>query len=157
MIQQLWIKEIKISNIQIDSPKIIAQEFEKLKEIDQETFWILGLDSNNNILLNECLFKGGLDYASIDFRLIFKRLITVGASSLVVIHNHPSGNQLPSHDDDLITTKIITIGVFLNIDMLDHIIIGEEFFSYNSSRKNIIVDGKEKGICLLEYINLMNI
>jgi DNA repair protein RadC len=70
------------------------------------------------------LSKGGLAGTVVDVRIILKRAIELQASALVLFHNHPSGNLKPSGADLDITKKIIAAGKFMDISVLDHLIIG---------------------------------
>ena len=97
----------------------------------QEYFYSLYLDSNKVVLKEKLLFIGTLDYSLVHPREVFKEAITVSASTIICIHNHPSGNVLPSKNDIEITNKLIEIGNLLGIRIIDHIIIGKDkYYSF---------------------------
>lgn len=132
--EKFYIKS-NISNIKYNSSNDVYEDLKKIGRADQESFWIIGMNSNNNVILKECIFKGCIDFAGIDFRLIFKRLLISNSVSFIVVHNHPSGNIEPSKEDIIITYKLSGIGNYMELKMLDHLIIGEDNF-YSFSKNN---------------------
>lgn len=97
----------------------------------QECFYSIYLDSNKVVIKDKLLFIGTLDYSLVHPREVFKEAISVSASSIICIHNHPSGNVLPSRNDLEITNKLIEIGDMLGIRVIDHIIIGsDKYYSF---------------------------
>ena len=97
---------------------------ERLKDEKQEHFYVLMLNSQNNIIGERLVSKGILDASILHPREIFKPAIKDSASKIILVHNHPSGDPNPSQEDLDITAKIIKIGEELGIKVLDHIIIG---------------------------------
>ena len=91
-----------------------------------EHFFILYLNQNNKVLKTECVSRGGVTQTVADPKVIFKNAINIGATSIVVGHNHPSGNPKPSERDRLLTKQLVAAGKLLDIAVLDHIIIGKE-------------------------------
>ncbi|MBM77845.1 MAG: hypothetical protein CL846_05130 [Crocinitomicaceae bacterium] len=103
----------------------------KLMHINHEEFWLLGLNKSNQILDLTQISKGGLDATYVDIRLIFHKLILKKCSSFIVAHNHPSSNMKPSKADLLLTNKILKASKFFDIQLLDHLIIGDNgYFSF---------------------------
>ena len=141
---KLWLKEsVKSYETMGDAQKII-EEMSMLKNADQETVWLIGLNNANKVLIKECVFKGSIDQSIACPKLIFKRLLAVGASSFVIIHNHPSGDCKPSKNDDDVTKRMAKIAGFLDIQMFDHIIIADKFYSY-ASETTLITEGTKRG------------
>jgi len=102
-----------------------------LSDISHEQFWTLFLANSGKVLRKEKMFQGGITNTIVDSRIIFKVAIDYQAVSIILCHNHPSGNLTPSEADKKITKQIIDSGKILNIKVLDHIIIGEnKFFSF---------------------------
>ncbi len=96
-----------------------------------EQFKILLLNQSNKVLGVYEVASGGISGASIDLRLVFAAALKANASSLIMIHNHPSGQILPSLADKLITQKAKEIGVILDIAVIDHLIItSESYYSF---------------------------
>ncbi|MBU2652317.1 MAG: DNA repair protein RadC [Bacteroidetes bacterium] len=103
----------------------------ELSECLYEEFWILLLNRANKILNKVRLSEGGLSGTVADPRKIFKIAIEHQASSVILCHNHPSGNVKPSESDINLTKKIVTTGNIMDITILDHVIIGErEYYSF---------------------------
>jgi len=98
---------------------------EKLKDEKQEHFYILMLDTKNNIIGEPVLItKGILDASIVHPREVFKPAIKNSASKIILVHNHPSGDPSPSRDDDEITNKLMKSGEELGIKVLDSVIVG---------------------------------
>jgi len=102
-----------------------------IAELAHEEFWILMLNRSNRCIRKQKISQGGLSGTVIDIRLILKYSIDLLASSLIICHNHPSGNLNPSEADNRITKKIQESGKLMDIQLLDHIIVGDNsYFSY---------------------------
>lgn len=100
-------------------------------ELSHEEFWIIYLNNANKIQDKTQLSIGGITATLVDVRLIFKKGISLGATSIILCHNHPSGNLTPSSADIQLTEKIIKGGKILDIKVLDHIIVSEEgYYSF---------------------------
>jgi len=93
---------------------------------DQESFWIMGYNNQNQEVCNECLFIGGINQCFVDARILFKRLLMAGASKFMIIHNHPGGKCKPSKEDIKLTNKIKEGSEILDLELLDHVIIAED-------------------------------
>lgn len=116
--------------------ELIDYLYTKLSSLTHEEFHAIYLDSKNNLIKDECLFKGSVNSAAVYPREVVKFALKYGASSIVVAHNHPSGDPTPSMQDDLLTTELKTALHTLNIRLIDHVVIGEgEHFSYAQARK----------------------
>jgi DNA repair protein RadC len=100
-------------------------------ELPHEEFWIVYLNNSNKVISKIQLSKGGITGTVVDVRLVFKMALEVGATSLVMCHNHPSGSLQPSEADKQITQKIKRAGESLEIFILDHLIVTEtSYFSF---------------------------
>jgi len=110
----------------IKSPEDIYQYiYPRIREEKQEKFVVLCLDTKNRIISDETIFVGGLDISIAQPREIFKTALLKSAASLILIHNHPSGDPAPSREDIEITNRMIESGKLLGIVVWDHIIIGD--------------------------------
>ena len=106
-------------------------------ELQHEEFWILYLNNSNKIIQKNQLSKGGITGTLVDVRLVLKNALQVGATSLILVHNHPSGTLQPSKADKQLTQKLKTASTSLDIKVLDHVIITEKaYFSF--ADKNIM-------------------
>ena len=102
-----------------------------IDDMRQEHFLVLYLNQSNHALKVECISNGGTTNVIADPKIIFKNAITLGATCIVLGHNHPSGNPRPSEDDRLLTKKLVAAGKLLDISVIDHIIIGNErYYSF---------------------------
>ena len=92
---------------------------------------ILLLDTKNRVIKDETISIGTLNASVIHPREIFKSAIKESAHSIILVHNHPSGEPEPSHEDTEITEKLFDAGELLNIKVLDHVIIGKDnYYSF---------------------------
>ncbi len=116
----------------ITSSKDAADIFQSaLSDIKHEEFWILLLNRANKIIGKHVISKGGVAGTVVDLKILFKIAIENLASSVILCHNHPSGNTKPSEADITLTKKIKESGTLLDISILDHIIIADlSFFSF---------------------------
>ena len=102
-----------------------------INDMKQEHFLVLYLDQSFHELGVECISHGGTTNVIADPRVIFKRALDLGATCIVLGHNHPSGNPRPSKDDRMLTQKIDAAGKLLDIAVIDHIVIGKErYYSF---------------------------
>ncbi|EMQ94448.1 RadC family protein [Xanthomarina gelatinilytica] len=102
-----------------------------LGELPHEEFWIIYLNNSNKIIQKNQLSKGGITGTLVDVRLVLKNALEVGATGLILVHNHPSGTLKPSEADKQLTRKLKLAGESLDIKVLDHVIITEKaYFSF---------------------------
>lgn len=118
-----------------DNPIISTTDdaVEQLKDIrdkKQEYFVVLTLDGANRLISNTIVFQGTLNQSLVHPREIFAKAIEDRAASIIVAHNHPSGNPDPSTEDIEITTKLKSAGKLLGIKVLEHIVVSK--YSYRS-------------------------
>jgi DNA repair protein RadC len=96
-----------------------------------EEFWIITLNRGNKIKRTICISEGSVAGTVADPKKIFKLALEDNASAIILCHNHPSGNVKPSSNDNLVTRKCQESGKFLELPVLDHIIVaGSNYFSY---------------------------
>ncbi|MBU8893195.1 MAG: DNA repair protein RadC [Bacteroidales bacterium] len=134
-------KRRKISDVitkkKITQSKDIFELFQPiLGDLPHEEFWILLLNRSNKIIEKFKISQGGVSGTVIDVKIILKQAIEKLASSVILCHNHPSGNRNPSSADDSITNKLKNGAKLLDIQILDHVIIADmEYFSYADEGK----------------------
>ena len=103
-----------------------------LEDLQHEEFWVLMLNRSNTVIDKFMVSQGGLAGTVIDIRIILKTAIEKLASSMILCHNHPSGNIKPSDADKTITRKIKEAATLMEISVLDHLIIGRDrYFSFS--------------------------
>ncbi len=100
--------------------------FQSMSDNKYEEFWILLLDRANKIIKKMPVSEGGISGTFVDPKKIFKLAIDNSASSIIICHNHPSGNIKPSKSDIELTKKLKEGGALFDMPVVDHIIIGEE-------------------------------
>jgi DNA repair protein RadC len=103
-----------------------------LKDYSYEVFAVVYLNKSNKINHFEIISKGGMTSTVVDPRILFKKAFEVEATSIVLCHNHPSGNLKPSRHDEELTYKIKEAAKYLDIQIIDHLIVSEEgYFSFS--------------------------
>ena len=124
------------SNKKVTSPQDIAEIFIPiLRDEVKEKFIVVCLNSANKVIKNETISIGNLNSSVVHPREIFKVAIDSLSASIILIHNHPSGNPEPSNEDISITKKIVEAGKIMDIPVFDHIIIaGDTFTSFVEKR-----------------------
>jgi DNA repair protein RadC len=129
--QSKWFSDKKIT-----SPAEVAEIFIPLLRDDQkEKFIVVCLNSANKIIKYEIISIGNLNSSVVHPREIFKVAIDNTSASIILIHNHPSGNPEPSNEDISITRKIVEAGKIMDIPVFDHLIIaGGKFTSFVEKR-----------------------
>jgi len=100
-------------------------------ELPHEEFWILYLNNANKIIKKLPISKGGITGTLVDVRITLKKALELGATSLILAHNHPSGNLNPSEADKQLTNKLKIAAETIDIKVLDHLIVTEKsYFSF---------------------------
>lgn len=109
----------------ITSPQDVADQVQyKMGNLDQEELWVLLLDSRNQLIRIEQLYRGTLNASSVRPAEIFRNGIRHNAAGLIVVHNHPSGDPAPSPEDVQLTRTLIDAGNLLEMPILDHVVVG---------------------------------
>ena len=102
-----------------------------LMDLPHEEFWILLLNQANRVIGREQISLGGTSATVVDARIVFRKALEGKASSIALVHNHPSGNLHPSESDLQLTKKLVEAGKSLDIVILDHLIIGGQgYYSF---------------------------
>jgi len=129
--------EEKVKKIKIDSPESIADYYmEKMKDLEHEETKVVFLNTKYEILGDKTVSVGTINQSIIHPREVFKEAIRKNAHSIILVHNHPSGNPKPSESDEYITTKLEAVSRIIEIPLLDHIIVGEkDFYSFKEDEK----------------------
>ena len=128
-------QKIQILNAQ-DVYSIMQQVLLREKKIDRnkEHFWIIGLATNNQILFIELISLGSVKATIVEPMEVFSFALQKRAVKIIMVHNHPSGTLNPSKADIEITDKMVAIGKFLQMPIIDHFIISEKmYYSFTAS------------------------
>ena len=121
---------------QISSPNDVLTYFKDMEDLRQEEIRLIMLNTKNKIIAHKTISKGTINSSIVTPREIFFPAIKMMASSIILVHNHPSADVTPSNEDKNITEIVARSGKLINIKLLDHIIIG----------KNKIYSFKEAGL-----------
>lgn len=98
------------------------------EDLGHEEFHVINLSRSNKILSVDLISKGGFSATVADGKLIFKKALEKGASGIILSHNHPSGTNRPSESDIDLTKKMKTFGAYIDLPVLDHIIVAEKTY-----------------------------
>ncbi|MDE6415928.1 MAG: DNA repair protein RadC [Duncaniella sp.] len=116
-----------------DAYSIIRSQLELL---EHEEFWIMILSRSNQVKSKICVSRGGTASTAVDIKLLLKRALDSLAAGIILVHNHPSGNLKTSPQDDALTRRIVQGAEYLDIKVLDHLIITRGgYFSYRDEGK----------------------
>lgn len=122
----------------IRSPKdVVNILIRDMKFLEKEYFKVMFLNTKNEIISYETISIGSLNASIVHPREVFNRAIRKSSASIILIHNHPSGNPTPSKEDINITKRLIESGEILGIEVLDHVIIGDG--NYYSLKENSLI------------------
>ncbi|MBU4226255.1 MAG: DNA repair protein RadC [Chloroflexi bacterium] len=115
-------EERPMINSPADAAALVQYE---MSGLEQEHLRVFLLDTRNRILDIVEVYKGSVNSAQVHVGEVFKPAIRRGAPAIIVVHNHPSGDPTPSPDDVAVTRAIVQAGKLLDIDVLDHMVIGQ--------------------------------
>jgi len=121
---------------QIKQPKDVADRFIPLmRDLQHEEFWVIHLNKANVIIKHAVISKGGVSASVVDAHEVFRMAILDRAASIILMHNHPSGNPEPSREDIALTRAIADAGAVLQLPVYDHIIVaGSQYTSFKERR-----------------------
>lgn len=127
----------------VDSPEKAAMQLRGwFRQLDREAFRVLSLDTKNGLIRSDEISRGTLNASLVEPREVFKAAVLASAASVILGHNHPSGDPTPSSEDIAITKRLVKAGELMNITVMDHVIIGRS----NASRLQDYVSLKELGL-----------
>jgi DNA repair protein RadC len=112
---------------------------DELRYLQQEHFVCLFLNTKNQVIHKKCVFIGSLNSSVVHPREVFKEAIRHSAASIICVHNHPSGDPTPSREDIEVTERLVQAGYLIGIEVLDHLIIGDQTY-FSMREKGIIPD-----------------
>jgi len=96
----------------------------EMSVLEQEELHVILLDNRNRVLKIERVYRGSVNTSQVRVGELFKAAVRSNAPALIVVHNHPSGDPTPSPDDVAVTRAIVSAGKLLDVDVLDHLVIG---------------------------------
>jgi len=101
---------------------------EEMRSLKQEHFVVLFLNTKNQVIHRQTIFIGSLNASIVHPREVFREAVKRSAASIIVAHNHPSGDPSPSQEDIHVTRRLVESGKMIGIELLDHLIIGDRKF-----------------------------
>ena len=114
----------------IQCPQDVAHiVMEEMRYLDREHFRVMSLSTKNHVLGISQISVGSLNASLVHPRECFKEAIRRNSNSIILVHNHPSGDPTPSPEDIEVTTRLVDGGKILGIEVLDHVIIGDKRFT----------------------------
>jgi len=119
---------------------VLSKVLNSENEVDRmkEHFWVIGLSTRNAIQYIDLVSLGTLNASLVHPREVFRFSILKAVSSIILSHNHPSGNAEPSEEDLKITRRLVEAGKIIGIEVLDHIVIGDRDSFYSFKERGII-------------------
>jgi DNA repair protein RadC len=133
---------LKDSKIQVDGSVGVAKVFQDILaledqiEQEKEHYYVMHLNIKNQVLMVELVTVGTVSSSLVHPRETFRRAVLAGSTSIIIAHNHPSGDVEPSDEDTKVTKLIFEAGQLLGITMLDHIIFTKDsYFSFRNNGK----------------------
>lgn len=119
-------KQRKISNQRFDTPELVAQYFmEEMRTKETEHTLAAFLDNRCRLIHHEILFLGSVNASMANPREILKKALQYDATYFILLHNHPSGDPMPSHADIVLSERMKAAGELIGIRLIDHIILGD--------------------------------
>lgn len=131
-----YIQVIAATNLRSKKDKVVGKKimrdrldlldylYAKIADLKHEEFHVMYLDAKNNVVADDMLFRGTVNESAVYPREIVKEALNKAATSLVLVHNHPSGNPEPSLADERVTMEIVAAAAAVGITVHDHLIIG---------------------------------
>jgi len=105
-----------------------------MQDLDTEEFWVLLLNQSHKLIKKIKIAHGGISEVSVDIRIIIREAVLANATIVAVCHNHPSGNTMPSRQDDSLTQSIKRACEMMRLYFMDHVIITDgQYFSYHEA------------------------
>jgi DNA repair protein RadC len=125
-------EEARPERMRVQDARDVYERFRfRMRDMDQEEFHILVLNTQNEILREVFITRGTVDASLVHAREVFKHALHQSVASIVLVHNHPSGEPAPSPDDRMITWELVQAGDLLGVPVSDHVIIGEgRYYSF---------------------------
>jgi len=121
------------SGAQIKTPEKVAEICADMREMSQESLQVLSLNAKYKLVNRHLITLGLANSSLLHAREVFRAAIADNAVAIILVHNHPSGDTTPSAGDIESTRKIIEAGKIIGIDVLDHVIIGDQTYSMRES------------------------
>lgn len=127
--QDVAVRE-KDENYSFSAPELVFKKMKALRMETKEHFIVLHLDAKNKILCQDVVSIGTGNSSLVSAKEVMKTALLSSAEALILVHNHPSGDTKPSQEDIQVTKKISKAAELFSIRVLDHIVIGDNYYSF---------------------------
>ncbi len=108
----------------------------KMQDLDTEEAWILLMNRSFKLIKSQCISHGGISETAVDVRIIMREALLNNSTVIALCHNHPSGNTVPSRDDDRLTQSVKAAAETMRIHLADHVIVTDgNYYSYREQGK----------------------
>ena len=122
--------------VKLNTPKKVYEFYKSKIDNFQEHFYCIYLDASKKVIEEKLLFIGTANYSLVHPRDIFKEAYLLNAASIICVHNHPSGEVIPSREDVGLTLRLKEVGVLTGVRVTDHVIIGKDkYYSFLENGK----------------------
>ena len=125
----LAVKEESIDGTRLVNPHQVETFFKDIRHLAQEVFVVVSMNTKNRVIQRHLVSIGTVSSALVHPRECFRPAILDGATSVILAHNHPSGDPCPSAEDIQITRQLIDAGRHIGIKVLDHVVVGDRTLS----------------------------
>ena len=123
-------------NLQFQNPQTVADYYmEQMRHLEKEYCYVVFLSTKSGFIHDMCLSMGTINASIVSTREIFKEALRVNAANVLLLHNHPSGDPTPSTEDIKLTRKVYEASLFIEIPLIDHIIIGDNTYTSFKEKK----------------------
>jgi len=120
------VNAIREGKVSVHSPEAIANLCFDMKFLEQEQLRVILLNTRNDVIRIVTLYQGTKNSSNVNVGEVFREAVRENACSIIVVHNHPSGNPNPSPEDINLTRALIQAGKLMDVEVLDHVIIGSD-------------------------------
>lgn len=121
----------RVGRVPLQNPEQVWRAFAELGTLDHEEGWIVALDNNSRLKGKHLVSRGGVATTALEVKQALRAMIHEGATAMIFVHNHPSGDPKPSKEDGAMTVKLQTAGAVAGIPLIDHVIIARDgYFSF---------------------------
>ncbi len=124
-------RRVTLKNVNGDKPKVRSPQdaanlvMDDMRLLDHEQLWVIILNSKNDVVAIDKVYKGSLNTTMVRTGELFIEALKRRAAAVIVVHNHPSGDPAPSPEDVKVTEGIVQAGSLLDVEVLDHVIVGD--------------------------------
>lgn len=129
-------KIVSLKGAKLNSPNKVFEFYKSKISGSQERVYCIYLDAGKKVIEEKLLFIGTANYSLVHPRDVFKEAYLINATGVICVHNHPSGDVVPSREDINMTIRLKEVGMIMGITVIDHIIIGDDkYYSFLENGK----------------------